>query len=303
VLFRSRGTGLPSGRQGYIVDGVATVGNLFMALDAGDTDTSAVLVYNGLGWHELARAQTAGQRIRAVGFEVIPLQADRLWFSEGNSLRYVNLPAKTQNPWFDAAMRYQLSGEFISSWFDQSLAVTGKLFHEIMLLTEGCSATTSIYCYYQTDTEGDASTWHYIGQVTTSPIQMLAVSATNAANGYRVRFKFLFQTANAALTPRLKAFSVKSVAKMLPKRAWSFDALLDLNQALLDDSEETVTPATVLAQLVSWAGSVLPLTMTCVDPASTGSTVLIDSVSYQARSVDEDKQANAFSVALHLLEV
>jgi len=51
----NRDAGLPSGRQGCIADMAAAVDALYLNIDAGDVDTSAVYTYNNFGHHELCR--------------------------------------------------------------------------------------------------------------------------------------------------------------------------------------------------------------------------------------------------------
>lgn len=88
-----REEGLPANRSGDVSGMVGHPGRWYMAIDAGPSGYSSIFVNNGRGWHEYYRAPK-GQRIRG-GLFIQPVPGtdhpDRLWFSQGSDLAYLQV--------------------------------------------------------------------------------------------------------------------------------------------------------------------------------------------------------------------
>jgi hypothetical protein len=162
--------GLPLGQLGRIASLVGTPNWLFAAIDAGTSGTSGVYAYNGVGWHCLALATTAGRRIRAMGLEGVTssIGLQRLWFFEDTTPCYIELPSLSDNPRGVTGMRYATSGVITSAKMGGQLALIQKDFNAIALWTEGCSANQRVEVYYEVD---DTELWTMAGTVTRSPYQ------------------------------------------------------------------------------------------------------------------------------------
>jgi len=171
-----QGTGLPSDRAGKIVKLLGTPSWLFAAVDGGTSNTSSVLVYNGLGgWHEIARADNAGDRILALGFETMH-SPSRLWFGLGDETRYLKLPDTSDNPWQYTGYEYNGSGELITSWIGSELIEIVKDLHEVVLRGEGIAPGQEIDVYYEVDRSDQ---WVLLGTVDTSPRGVLSFDASS----------------------------------------------------------------------------------------------------------------------------
>lgn len=270
----NRDEGLPDGRQGPIADLLATPGILYAAIDAGDENTSSILAYNELGWHEFIRATSGDARIRALFQQVVPGGPNRLWFSMGTDIAYVKMPSKGVNPLNDTAVEYASSGELRTSWVDLHLADIEKLFKDLKLVSENLTTGITIEAFYQLDDAGDADAWTQINEYDTSPIEEAAIGA--AVTGRRIRFKLAFVTNDSSITPNLIAWTLDSLARVVPKSRFEPLIRLEDDQELLNGDLDTNGRADIIGQLDTWAGSATPLTMTSCDPAYTYLTVLIE---------------------------
>ena len=172
--------GLPTGRQGNIVDMVALTNWLIAALDAG-TGTSSILAYNGTGWHELFRCPQVNASCKAVGYDTT-VSPNRLWFNYGTQTAYIIYPDTTDNPYQAGNAPYALSGYLITPWMDGDLLLKTKDYQEEGLIGV-CPSGCSVAVYYEIDKYGS---WIQLGSsLTSNPLSDIvafpfqAVFATN----------------------------------------------------------------------------------------------------------------------------
>jgi len=171
-----QGTGLPAERAGKIAAMVGTGNWLFAGIDAGADGRSSVLAYNGMGgWHELQRAERVGDRIKALGFEVLS-SPNRLWFGAGNETRYLMLPDYSDNPWQWSGYEFNAGGEIEFSWMGGELLEVVKDLHEVVVRGEGITEGRPVVIYYEVDRSG---LWTYLGEVTASPRDTVRFEASN----------------------------------------------------------------------------------------------------------------------------
>jgi len=152
--------GLPDGRAGKVAAMAGTVNWLYAAIDGG-SDTSSILAYNGRGWHEIARAESAGDRIRSIMYETVS-SPHRLWWGEGKQMKYVEMPDYTDNPWQYSGISYAPSGELVLSWWGGELLQVPKDFRTVVVHCEGCTSDQTIRIYYEVDRSGQ---WTYLGEI------------------------------------------------------------------------------------------------------------------------------------------
>jgi len=170
-----QGTGLPAARAGKVVKMVGTGNWLFAAVDAGSGGTSSILAYNGMGgWHEMMRAEVAGQRVRTMGFETIS-SPSRLWYGLSKETRYLMLPDYSDNPWQYVGYEYNVGGELITSWMGGELLEVVKDLYEVVVRAENVSSARPVLVYYEIDRSGS---WTLLGEVTESPRQSLGFTAS-----------------------------------------------------------------------------------------------------------------------------
>jgi hypothetical protein len=276
----NRDEGLLEGRQGPISALIPLPGSLFASIDAGDTGTSSILVYNDLGWHELVRG-TINERIQCMCMQVIPGGPNRLWFGHGNDVCYALMPSRGVNPLKDSTYRYRASGSVTTSWVDLGLATVTKYFKDLKIVADNLATNVKIRAWYQIDNATDAQEWLLIGDYTTSPYQELAIPDSDGANfltGKRIRFKFELISNDATTTPVLLAYTVDALARIPPKSTWSPEiSLLDYPELLDGQTKDlNYTRAAIIAQLDTWSASAEPLYFTSADPVMSGIMVLVD---------------------------
>jgi len=165
-----QGTGLPAARAGR-VRALLGIGNwLCAAIDAGTSGTSSILAYGGMGdWHELARADQAGDRIRALFYETIGT-LPRLWYGLGNTMRSLILPDYTDNPYQYTGYEFNGSGELITSWMGAELSQVVKDLHQVVIQGEGFSSSQAVDVWYEVERSGQ---WTWLGTVDNGPQQTL----------------------------------------------------------------------------------------------------------------------------------
>jgi hypothetical protein len=157
-----QGTGLPAARTGKIMNMWGTVNWLFAAVDAGASNTSSLLATDGMGaWHEVARAATAGDRIRAVGYETIS-SPPRVWYSEGDKVQYLELPDYSDNPTDFSSIAYAAEGELITSWWGTELLQVTKDLRSVVVHAEDCATAQTLRVSYEVDRSG---TWTLLGTI------------------------------------------------------------------------------------------------------------------------------------------
>ncbi len=163
-----QGTGLPAGRVGKIAAMCGTGNWLYCAIDAGTSGTSSILAYNGMGgWHEMARANQVGERIRALGFETIS-SPNRLWLGMGDQPQYMKLPDYSDNPWQWTGYEYNSAGSLETSWVGNELLEVVKDLQEVVIHGEGITSAQPVDVFYEVDRSG---LWVYLGTAVASPRQ------------------------------------------------------------------------------------------------------------------------------------
>lgn len=277
----NRDAGLPDERKGIIRHLLGYAGKIFACVDAGDTVTSysSILVYNGLGWHEVYRAP-GGKRIRRMHIQVVDGWAyDKLWFSEEEDLVWI--PVVMGNPLKISGFPFAASGSVVTAWvYVQNLRDIRKFFKSVSVFSEGLiSGHQSVIVEYQTDAEADASAWHSIGTYVTSPSEEKDFSATMNVSGYRARFRVSLASDDSGKTPWVKALIIKPARRVPPKEGWNLNFILEDQQIDLTGIQTGVGSQTVLDQLKKWADSdqyPCPILMRTNRPAYDNFYVFID---------------------------
>jgi len=95
----------PMGREGTDSAYAPYLAWMFVAKDAG-SGTSSVLQFDGLYWHEMARAWASTRRIRDVAIQPVANSRNRLWFDCGGDSVFIDLPLNKGNPLDDTAVKY-----------------------------------------------------------------------------------------------------------------------------------------------------------------------------------------------------
>ena len=173
-----QGMGLPAERAGRISMLVGTCNWLYAAVDAGTSGYSSILAYNGMGgWHELQRAERAGQRVQAVGFETLH-SPNRLWYGMSEETRYLMLPDYSDNPYQWTGYEFNGSGELETSWMGGELLEIVKDLYEVVIRGEDFASGQTIDVYYEVDR---SERWTWLGRVADGPRKSLLFGASSFA--------------------------------------------------------------------------------------------------------------------------
>lgn len=185
-----RAIGLPDGREGVYADTDSYLSLLFCAVDAGTSGTSSVLAWDGLGFHEVLRGRTAGDRIRMVKVQPCPDSRARLWSQMGGELVVQELPYKKASPRLDEGVKYQHEAVIESAAIDMG-AASGlpKYINELVISVSNLNIEgREIYIDYQFDDDVRTNNWTYAGMVTRSPESVMFMGLENVRRfAYRLR--------------------------------------------------------------------------------------------------------------------
>ena len=180
----------PFGREGVDSAYTSYVAHMFVAKDAGSSGTSSVMLYDGLNWHEFARAWASGRRIRDVAIQPVSGSRNRLFFDCGGDILFIELPYNKANPLHDTSAKYMHEFVIESSEIDAGAASKlPKFIKELTLTTNNLSTNgTKIYVDYQTDDDVGTTTWIQQGVITHSPEDSIDILEGNIRRfAYRLR--------------------------------------------------------------------------------------------------------------------
>jgi hypothetical protein len=183
-----RSAGLPDGREGNYADLESYLKLLFCAIDA-NTGTSSVLVWDGLGWHEMIRGW-AGGRIRFCKMQVCPETRNRLWTNIGGDLVYQEMPLNRAAPRLDNGACYQHEAVIESASIDMG-AASGlpKFIKDLTVTVANLNANgREVYVDFQVDDNVHTTNWTPAGMLTESPESVLFLGLENVRRfAYRLR--------------------------------------------------------------------------------------------------------------------
>lgn len=179
----------PFGREGVDANYTSYIAHMFVAKDAGTSGTSSVMLYDGLNWHEFARAWASGKRIRDVATQIVDGGRNRLWFDCGGDSVFVEFPLNKANPLHDTASKYMHEFVVESSEIDMGTASKlPKFIKEITLTSRNLTGGIKVYLDYQLDDDIGSSTWIEAGEFNESPEDTINLNLGNVNKfAYRLR--------------------------------------------------------------------------------------------------------------------
>ena len=212
--------------------------NEFTGVNFPDTDLtgySALMAYNGNGWHNLFGQNSINKSIKAIDFSTIYSEEHRLFFSDDGFLSYLVMPEGNYNPLMDINARFVETGYVVTGNFDGGYSETIKTISSIKLKCKNISATNTITVSYwingaNWETTGATglgviSTANSDWNATTNTIRFLFGSKAGIAVN-SIRFKFEFNRATGVTnnddTPALLFFAMRYKKRLSTLIGWTF---------------------------------------------------------------------------------
>jgi len=222
--------GLPSTYGGYIYDMVGTSHWLIITV-SGDTYSSLLKRHESLGgWHQICSSTS---NIRCAYHSALT-SPGKLWFGEGNNVKYVQFPDKTHDVTKVSGYTYTSTGTITFPKMAR-LSVVPKIALQADILTTDCSANVNVVIKYRTDNNTDYTTlgtFNSSGHPTAlsfnssygtsfNEIQMQAVLARDDTN---------------TNSPKVRSLALRYVANPPAVLSWSFNL-----KARGDEAKEIIT--------------------------------------------------------------
>jgi len=214
--------GLPSDVAGYIYD--LALATRWMAIAVSGNTKSTILKRNvSIGaWQEV---YTSTSDIQCLHYTDL-VAPGRLWFGEGNNVRFVMFPDKTHDVTKTSGYTYAASGEVIYPRLSK-LSVIPKIAVEISALTEDCNLVDThdekIEIYARVD---DTAAWgDALGTFSTdgAPTALLFASGAGTAfNDIQLKAKLLRGTTTTD-SPKLKSLALKFIPSPKVVLSWTFN--------------------------------------------------------------------------------
>jgi hypothetical protein len=209
----------PYGREGVDADYCTYVSWMFVAKDAGASGTSSVMLYDGLNWHEFARAWEAGKRIRNVFVQVVSGGRNRLWFDCGGDSCYIELPLNKGNPLYDTGAKYMHEAVLDSAVIDMGTASKlPKYIKEATISAANLDGQGKrIYLDYKVDNDVN---WTNAGAFITSPEDTIDI---NESNIRKFQYRLRIQTDDQLVPPDITGFVPNGFARSPMRKIFSLE--------------------------------------------------------------------------------
>ena len=289
----NNGDGLPAERRGPITAAIGYPGKFFVAYDGGSTGYSSIFDRDS-GWHERYRAPK-GQTIGAFGYQNIPGPLlDRLWFYEGNSIKWLPFPSDSTDERKDTTYPYTHEGNLILSRMHAGMFDVQKLCNAIKLWMENTEEGVAwIDVFYRVD---DNDNWTKIVQpFDVMPTQKATFNFEYGLTFKRIQLRLRFNTVNRFKSPILLASIVEAVMRTDVKYIYKLAFVLDETDLL--GRPEELSRYERLAILDEWAdaSSRGMLHMEASDPlygGTTGRKIFLNPMNVQVISLENDQNGN-----------
>jgi hypothetical protein len=290
--FKKGYDGVDEARKGYVSCIVSALGWLFFVIDGGTTGISSILVYNGMGWHEVFRGWGVGVRIRNAVWQPNFGTRGRLWFDAAGDLMFMDFPLLAANPLKDTLFCYHHEGVCFSATYDAHDQNLYKVLSHLRVFTERGSVEVD----YQTNANVGTGTWTVLDTADTQPAEDLTLSLGGV---FQVRFRFRLQ-ATASTTPAILTGWQLSGRMMQLSRYQYLGTFKTDSDATTFTDEPDHDPNTLFTQLQTWAERQTRLTLRTAGQSSDQKHV---TVSMPSKSVDwidsgENKWGGRISIAI-----
>lgn len=277
------GEGLPANRRGSIVSMVAYPGKFFAAVDGEADGYSSVLVSGG--WHEMYRAPK-GQRIKAMGFQVIPgTELDRLWIYQGNDFLWMPFPSSSTNELDDDKYMFTPEWAVELSRIHAGMYDVQKIIKIMKVQSERLEvdANTNLpICWFEVDykVDGDAEWTTLDDAITESPTAEMDFTDEYGLSGKRLNWRIRGYTRNKNKTPVFLAIILFCVIRVDVKEfTGMFNVLCEDGETIgLREGDKTISAAEKMQVLKDWgdASNTSMLKVRCVSPLLDGRMMFLN---------------------------
>lgn len=210
----------PYGREGVDAAYTTYVSWMFVAKDAGTSGTSSVMLYDGLNWHEFARAWETGKRIRDVAIQVVSGGRNRLWFDCGGDSCYIELPLNKGNPLDDTGAKYMHEAVLESAIIDMGTASKLPKYIKEMTITaknmDGQGKRVNLD--YRTD---DKTDWIEADPFLISPEDTTSI---NESNIRRFQYRLRIHTDDQLVPVDISGIVPNGFARSPVRKIFAFEA-------------------------------------------------------------------------------
>lgn len=270
----SRGEGLPSDRKGKISAVAFHPSGLFVAIDAGDSNYSSVLVRTDpVGYHEIFRAPETGMRIRGMYWQTCPGTFPRLWIDVGDDMIFQEWPRDTFNPLQDNGVNYQHECVIISSTYDMGVARLHKYISQIALISKNFQTGIEARIEYQVDTDIGTNIWLSAGTFYLSPESEVDIDIGKVK---QFRFRIRLLTDDADIPPIIRATVMEGFARTPVKYQYKLLIQASHTQRTLSGSSTDHNPDLFFDWLKEVAGSAGKVYMNSIWESANGINVIVE---------------------------
>ncbi len=287
--------GVQEPRKGYISCIVSAVGWLFFVIDGGTDNYSSIVLWNGMGWHEIFRGWAPGVRIRNAVWQPNLGYRGYLWFDVGGDLAFVRFPLFAANPLKDAALPYHHEGVLVTSTYDAHDQNLYKVLSMLRVFTEAGSVEVD----YQTNANVGTSNWTVLDTADSQPVEDLTL---NLGGIFQIRFRFRLQVSNTYTPAILSGWQLSGRMMQLPRYQYLGTFKTDSDATTFTD-EPDLNPNTLWTQLRTWAERQTRLTLRTASPSSDQKIVTVSLPSKSVDWIDSGENKWGGRISLALLEV
>jgi hypothetical protein len=291
--------GVAEPRKGYISCIVSAVGWLFFVIDGGTDNYSSILVWNGMGWHEIFRGWATGVRIRNAYWQGNFGAKGRLWFDINGDIAWISFPLFAANPLKDTTIPFHHEAVCVTATYDAHDQNLYKVLGLMRVFLD--SGTCEID--YQTNANVGTSNWTVLGTADSTPVEDISL---NLGGIFQIRFRFRLQVSLSTTPATLSGWQF--TGRMMSINKYQFLATFRADSDAETKSDEPDhDPDELFTQLKVWAKLQTKLTLRStiksVDASGSGRTVTVALPTKVVDSLDTEENKWTGKIQLAILEV
>lgn len=284
----------PYGTYGRFDNFVAIGSYLFMTARTNEaTYNEDLLVWDGTGWHKLARLITSATgTITAMFYDVL---TNRLWVhidDAADTTEYFQFQDLSEFPY--SAFPTTGTHTVISSRLDMGFRRVRKSMSSMLVEVSNVTSGRPIKVYYSLD----GGAWVLWSTLTTNGVNTLTLpGGNNSVEFYYMQLKFELSTNSAAQTPVLEGMTVRFIMRPLVAYGHSFVVVME-NNAQYGDVVSDLTAEMIRTNLRTLRDSAAPIAFTDIhgDTYQVYISSLVEYQHEQNPEQNEEGEANFYGV-------